>query len=188
MSITIRAAAPLDQEAALPMALLMQHLREPEGEDLVVAAARAGALSWLEKRVGISLSRRPWKATFGGLALSGCAIRLPMGPVAVSGVTYLDNASTTQPWPADRWDLVGEELRTITAPSWLSAIPGSVLSVAYEAGFENLGSEEPAIQTAALLLAGHFYRNREENAAAVLATMPFGVEMLVEEIRMPVLA
>lgn len=188
MAMTIKAAAPLDAEAALPMALLMQHLKDPEDEALVIAAARLGALSWLERRVGISLSRRTWRATFTDFASTVKRLRLPMGATSVTSVTYLDAYNAAHTWPAASWRFEAGELCTMSGLSWPAAFADISVTVEYEAGYLSLGADEPALQTAALMLAGHFYRHREENAATVLASMPFGVEMLISDIRMPVLA
>ena len=187
MAMTFKAAAPLDAEAVLPMALLMQHLKDPEDEPLVIAAARSGALGWIEKRVGVSLTRRAWKATFSGISREDRVLRLPMAAAAVTAVTYVDDAGVSRVWPAESWRFSGGCLRMASGLSWLSAFADMPLTVEYDAGYEDVASEEPALLTAALMLAGHFYRNREENAAAVLASMPFGVSLLIEDIRLPVL-
>ncbi|WP_137898345.1 hypothetical protein [Sphingomonas sp. 2SG] len=188
MAMTLKAAAPLDAEAALPMKLLMQHLKDPEGEDLIVASARMGALGWLEKRVGISLTRRRWRATYTDLTPHERVIRLPMGPASVDAITYGRSGLTPQACPALSYVFDGLDLRTVTGLSWFAAFADMSVTIEYQAGYLDLGAEEPALQTAALLLAGHFYRNREENTAAALANMPFGVEMLIGDIRTPVMA
>jgi uncharacterized phiE125 gp8 family phage protein len=188
MAMTIKAVAPLDAEAALPMALLMQHLKDPEDEPLVIAAARAGALAWLEKRVGISLTRRAWRASYAGLSPNERAIRLPMGPASIDSVSYRAAGAAAQVWPAASYAFDGVDLRTATGLSWFAAFADMTVTIDYQAGYLDLGADEPALQTAALMLAGHFYRNREQNAAIALSSMPFGVEMLISDIRMPVLA
>jgi len=188
MAMKLKAVAPLDAEAALPSKLLMQHLKEPEGEDLIVASARMGALGWLEKRVGISLTRRAWRATYTGLVPNEHTIRLPMGPASVDSVSYAAAGGSAEVWPSTSYTFDGIDLRPATGLSWFAAFADMSVTIEYQAGYLDLGAEEPALQTAALLLAGHFYRNREENTAAVLASMPFGVEMLIGDIRTPVMA
>ncbi|WP_161773105.1 head-tail connector protein [Sphingomonas sp. RIT328] len=186
--MTLKAVAPLDAEAALPMKLLMQHLKDPEGEDLIVASARTGALDWLEKRVGISLTRRSWRATYTDLTPHERAIGLPMGPASIDAITYSRLGVAPQVWPAASYFFDGIDLRTTSGISMFAAFGDLTVTIDYQAGYLDLGAEEPALQTAALLLAGHFYRNREENTAAALASMPFGVEMLIGDIRTPVMA
>lgn len=187
MAMTLKAVAPLDAEAALPMALLMQHLKDPEGEDLIVASARMGALGWLEKRVGISLTRRGWRVIYTDLPPHERVIRLPMGPTSIDAITYGRFGVTPQAWPATSYAFDGSDLRTVSGISWFAAFADMSVTIDYQAGYLDLGAEEPALQTAALLLAGHFYRNREENTAVTMASVPFGVEMLIGDIRTPVM-
>jgi uncharacterized phiE125 gp8 family phage protein len=168
------------------MALLLQHLKDPEEEELVIAAARSGALAWIEKRARKSLSRRPW--------LARCKppierLELPNGPVAtVTAFRYYDQANVGQVWPSSSYRVSGDEIVRNGAVSWGTAFGCAPLEIEYVAGYENLGRDAPELQSAALLLAGHFYRNREQNTAIALASMPFGVELLVEAARIPVIA
>lgn len=184
MAMTFRATAPLDMEAALPLTLLRQHLKvEVDDEPLVVAAARSGALGWIEKRAGLSLSRRGWIAMFDASAED---LRLPMGPVAdVTAFQYRDGANELQAWPTSNYRVAGDLIAPIC--SLPPARGRMAFTIAYLAGFEDLGVEAPALQSAALMLAGHMYRNREENTAVVMASMPFGVTLLIEDSRMPVI-
>ena len=185
MAISFRATAPLDMEAALPIALLRQHLKaEEDDDDLVIESVRNGALNWIEKRAGQSLSRRGWIAAFDGFADD---LQLPMGPVVeVTTFQYRDGSNQLQTWAGSNYRVVGDLIAPVCNRP---VVRGPMaLSVAYLAGFTNLGLEAPALRSAALMLAGHLYRNREENAAGVLASMPFGVKLLIEDSRMPVIA
>lgn len=186
MAMTIRVAAPLNVEAVLPLTLLLQHLKDPEDEDLLVDAARHGALAWIEQHVGRSLTRRPWKAFWTAAPACAGPLRLPMGPVAsITAVTYDDPA---QVWPAASYRLAGDDVMTGSGLAWRSAFAGMPFAIEYVAGYDDIGTEAPAICSAALILAGHLYRNREENSAVALASMPFGVKMLCEPYRQPVIA
>lgn len=186
--MTVRAAAPLDAEAALPFVLLLQHLKEPEEEEALVDASRYGALAWIEHHVGRSLTRRGWVASWTSLDAGCRSLRLPMGPVHdVTAVTYRDSAGAAVTWPVDAYRVDGDELATNSRLGWSSAFAGLSFSVAYDAGYDDLGREAPALRSAALLLAGHLFRNREENAAVALASVPFGVTMLCEPFRSPVM-
>lgn len=184
MAMSFRATAPLDMEAALPIALLRQHLKvEPDEEPLLVSAARSGALGWIEKRVGQSLSRRGWIATFDA---SADDLRLPMGPVAeVTAFQYRDGANQLQAWGASNYRVAGDLVAPVCSRP--AARGQMAFTIAYLAGFEDLGTEAPALRSAALMLAGHMFRNREENTAVVMASIPFGVGMLIEDARMPVI-
>lgn len=188
MAMTVRAAAPLDAEAALPFILLVQHLKEPEEEEALIDAARYGALAWIEHHVGRSLTRRGWIASWTSPDVGCRSLLLPMGPVhGVTGVTYRSGVGAPTIWAPDAYRLDGDELATSSRLSWSTAFAGLPFSVAYEAGYADLGSEAPALRSAALLLAGHLFRNREENAAVALASVPFGVKMLCEPFRSPVM-
>jgi uncharacterized phiE125 gp8 family phage protein len=168
------------------MALLLQHLKDPEEEELVISAARSGALAWIEKRAKKSLSRRPW--------LAKCnppidRLELPNGPVAsVTTFRYYDQANVGQVWPASSYRLSGDEITRNSSMSWSTAFGRMAIEIEYIAGYQDLGLEAPALQSAALLLAGHLYRNREQNTSIALASMPFGVEMLIDADRIPVIA
>lgn len=186
MTMTIRPAAPLDADAALPLPLLMQHLKDPADEAETVEAARYGALNWIEQHVGRSLSLRQWKTYWTAVPIPCGALRLPMGPVsAVTAVSYDDPA---QIWPSTSYRLSGDDLTTASGLRWNTAFAGLPFAVEYVAGYADLGGEAPALRSAALILAGHLFRNREENSTAVLASMPFGVRMLCEPYRQPVMA
>lgn len=189
MAMTIRSAAPLDAATAMPMTLLMKHLKDPQDDEAIVDAARLGALDWIEKHVGRSLSRRLWVLTPSVRALDTSAIALPMGPVfEITDVRYSSAGSPDAVWSADSYRQDGDVLRTASGLTWRAAFSRMSMSVTYVAGYADLGAEAPALLTAALMLAGHFYRNREENAAVVMSSMPFGVRMLCEPYRQPVLA
>lgn len=186
MAMTIRAAAPLDAEAALPLLLLLEHLKNPEDEDAIVDAARHGALAWIEQHVGRSLSLRAWKA-FWTAAPSSCGpLHLPMGPIA--SVTAVSYDAPPQTWSPASYRLSGDDLAAASGLSWRTAFSGMPFTVEYVAGYADLGVDAPALRSAALMLAGHLFRNREENSVAALASMPFGVKMLCEAYRQPVIA
>lgn len=186
MTMTIRPAAPLDADAALPLPLLLQHLKDPVDEVETVEAARYGALNWIELHVGRSLTLRQWKAYWAAAPASCGALHLPMGPVVrVTAVSYDDPA---QIWPSTSYRLSGDDLATASGLRWNTAFAGLPFAVDYVAGYADLGTEAPALRSAALILAGHLFRNREENSTAVLASMPFGVRMLCEPYRQPVMA
>lgn len=187
MGMKVRAAAPLDAEAVLPMTLLLEHLKvdDQNEEPLTIEAARLASLDWIERYVGMSLSSRSWIATFDAPISE---IRLPMGPViSIDAFTYLDQFDVLQTWPATSYRLSGDEVFHRTGLSWAAAFGRMSVSIEYFAGFEDIVSEAPALRAAALMLAGHFYRNREENAATVLSAIPFGVEMICDPIRQPVM-
>jgi uncharacterized phiE125 gp8 family phage protein len=190
MAMMFKAVAPLDAEKALPLRLLLQHLKDPQDDELLVDAARQGALGWIETHVGLSLSLRAWRLMIGPAdAPASSTIRLPMGPVAeVTKITYAGVGAEIREWPAESWGLLGNEVLTRSGLSWRTGFAGLGCTIDYVAGYADLGREAPALRTAAMLLAAHFYRNREENAAQVLSSMPFGVKMLCEPLRMPVIA
>lgn len=182
MAISFRPAAPIAAEAALPMALVRQQLKLDDGadQDLLVAATRLAALTWVEKHSGFSLQRRPWVARFD----EPCPeLRLPMGPVSgVTAITYRSPADVQLVHPATSYRLRGDIIEAASGPSWLATFGHTSIIVDYEAGFANIATDAAHLQVAALILLMHLW------TGGSLDDVPATVTMLCEPDRMPVIS
>ena len=187
MAMMVRSTAPIDGEAVLSLDRVKMHLKvEDDSDDLLIGAFRDGALDWIEKHTAKSLTRRGWVATLDGFA---DRVRLPREPVvAVTEVGFLDTVGNASVLAQEGWRLAGSALVTGVARSWPATIDGDGgVTVTFQAGFADIASEAPALVTAALLLVGHLYRNREQVITGTIATsVPFGVTELCSGYRTPV--
>lgn len=138
MPFTLTALTALSGEDVLPLAQAKEHLRViDDDEDATITALVDAAASWVERESGLSLVRRNW------LYVCDCfpenfiwAIDLPMGPVSIVTVKYLDATTGVQTTMASGdYHLGRNKLEPGLQKSWPSVarLSGAV-EITYQAG------------------------------------------------------
>jgi uncharacterized phiE125 gp8 family phage protein len=128
------------------------------------------------------------------------AIDVPLPPlIAVTSITYVDVDEATQTLASSAYQVLGlggtarAQIVPVYGTTWPVAHPmRESVTVRFRCGYEGSGSPVDAaanvpapIKTAILLLAGHFYQNREAVVTgAVSAALELGVKALVAPYRL----
>ncbi|MDE0878921.1 MAG: phage head-tail connector protein [Sphingomonas bacterium] len=177
-------AAPIDGEAVMPLAQAKLHLSvDGDEQDTLIAILRDAAIEWVEAWTSKALLRRAWTATSPGF---GDRIVLQRQPVwVVSAISYLDSAGAEQSIAADGWRLsAGAAVLPNAGRRWPGTLVGDdVVTVTFEAGYEE-GNCPPALVAAAMLVLAHLFKNREAVVVGTITSeLPFGVVSLCKDFR-----
>lgn len=175
-------AAPLDGPALLSDALVDQFVKAEGGEQAALLdALRLTALGWVERHTSRSLQRRAWVAMFDAF---DPVMRLPCDPVrSVVALGYVDPAGLVIDG-VGTWQLIGGNLYPLAGRSWPgTARRAGAVVVRFEAGYDDVATEAPALQIAALMMVQHLF------AGGALDDVPATVGLLLDEqYRTPVMA
>jgi uncharacterized phiE125 gp8 family phage protein len=179
-------------QAVLPVAQFRDHLRLGSGfdddalQDGLIETYLRAAIAAIEARIGKILIERDfvWVVTQwreGGL------VALPVAPVnAITEFTIVARDGTETAIPDTAWRLIPDHQRPVLEAlgASLPSIPqGGAARIGFMAGFGPDWSDLPAdLAQAALMLAAHFYENRNASGRDP-AAMPFGVAALLERYR-----
>lgn len=157
-----------------------------DDDDAYLIRLAEAARGLLEVKTARTLVPTTWRQTFE---------RFPCGPrepleldapplVGVTQIGYVDRAGAAQTLVAADLivDAASEPGRVKPVASWPPADPTTPIAVTYTAGYAAGAAPEEAKQ-AALLLVGHWYRNREAVAPTALAALPMAVDALVAALR-----
>lgn len=187
MFAPVRTSAP----SATPVSLaeLKVHLRvDSADEDDLIGALLDAATQHLDGWTGVlgrALVTQTWRQDYDGF---GPCQRLPLGPVAsITSVTYYDAANASQTLATSVYELLTDELGAYVSLKANQVWPttysrSAAVSVTFVAGTS--ASNVPApIRQAILLLAGHFYANREAVAPGALGVVPMAVDSLIAPYR-----
>lgn len=179
--VTSMPAAPINGLGALPDELIDQYVKADGDQQLtLIDAYRLTALGWVERHTSHSMQRRAWIAMFDGFEP---AMRLPIGPVhGVTSIGYVD-ASGAVVDMAGLWQTTGAYLLPAAGIRWPATAnrPGAVI-VRYEAGYDDVATEAPALQIAALLLVQHLF------SGGALDDLPATISLLLDvQYRTPVM-
>ncbi len=177
---------------ALPISEFKDHLRMGTGfandalQDSVLESYLRSAMAAIEARTGKILIAREfmWSLT-AWRALHEQAF--PVAPVSlISAFRMLDRGGVVTLIDAGRYALQKDDHRPrlMATGGCLPTIPiGGSAEVIFQAGFGAVWGDLPAdIAHAALMLAAHFYENRDV-AGSGDAVMPYGVTSLIERYR-----
>lgn len=153
--VTIMPAAPLNGAAVLPDALVDQYVKPAADQAALLNAFRMTALTWVEGHTKRSLVRRRWVAMFNGFA---DVMRLPCEPVrSVVSLGYFNQAGISTSGDG-LWRLSDAYILPAGNTSWPAAADcRDAVQVTFEAGYDDVASEAPALQVAALLLMKHLF-------------------------------
>lgn len=187
MAFTLEPVAPIDGSALLPLTIVKDHLRvSSDDEDDLITTFRDAALGWVERHVGRALTPRAWR--WSGDCF-GDRIVVPIEPVvSIQALAYRDLAGGVVALPEAAWFLSGGEIAPIAGTRFPTTLGGrDAILVTFTAGYEP--DQVPApLKTAALLMAGHLYRNREAVIVGTIATeAPLSVQVLCAPWRTPVI-
>lgn len=142
------AAAPIDGPAMLPDALIDQYVKPGEGQELLIDSLRLTALLWVEQHTGHALTRRAWTAAFDGFDDPLWLARAPVHGVSAVAYSGGDAAAVAQ------WDRSGR-VTPVAGQHWPAG--GGPVSVTFDAGYDDVAVEAPALRVAALLLVKHLF-------------------------------
>lgn len=173
----------------LSVAEAQDHLRVDDDEDYITRLIQA-ATDTIEGPygAGLALITQTWALTLDDLPRH---IRIPLSPtIAVTGITYVDAAGSTQTLSSSLYRVV-----TATSPATISALPNAVLpipmftpgavTVTFTCGYGSASTNVPAdLRQAALLIIGHMYENREAvTETNTFTVLPMGVEAVLNRYR-----
>lgn len=189
--------------AALPITLegVKKALRVDHGfEDDVVERKFRAAVEYVEERTGRVLRPTTFEVTLERWPCQD-ELGLTIHPVRdVVGVTYLGaepGAAITVPADDYDWRRLEEGAELYFFSSWsfpaLSATSRSPIVVTIEAGYDSPGEpgagDDPEfvlparVEEVLLLLAGHWFKNREATTSGTLADVPYSAGLLLKELR-----
>ncbi len=153
--VTFMPAAPLNGPAVLPDALVDQYIKPGADQAALLNAFRLTALSWVEGHTARSLVRRRWVAMFDGFDV---VMRLPCDPVrSIVSLGYVDRDGVATTGEG-LWRIAGAQILPAVGTTWpATADRAGAVVVTFEAGYDDVASEAPALQVAALLLMKHLF-------------------------------
>lgn len=166
-------------------AVTYAHLRvgSAPSDSALISQYRNAALETIEARANLQLRRGTMSARMTGFNYAA----FPIGPnVSVSSVQYVPGT--------------GGSLETLDASQWSVSEQGNVqriefyntpsthqftiepVKINFSVGYASAADVPAAIVSAALLLVGHFYENRQQN---VVGLMPAAIETGVDSLLSP---
>jgi len=155
-------------------------------DDTLLQSMIDAAVSYLDGHAGIlgrALVQQTWRQDF---AAFDDVLRLPLGNlIAVSSVQYYDTANALQTASASLYgsftDEAGPYVGLLTGQSWPSTYSrDDAVQVTWTAGYGANASDVPAaIRHAIILLASHWYQNREAVNEGSFSELPLAVQSLL---------
>ena len=177
---------------ALTLDELKQWLRyevEDSEQDTTLTIALNAAVGWVEKQTGLLLTRR--EVTQPVRSFGGC-VRALWGPnPELTTITYVGSDDTPATIDNARTIITDSLGNGSFYPALGAQWPwGSEISVAYMAGYADPDDVPEGLLMAVLLLAGNWdeHRTGVSTANSNASEIPFAVDALVSQFRIPVLA
>ena len=159
-------------------------------DDAVLSAYLAAAVDMVEAQTGSALITRTVQITRHQFA---ARMALPIGPVGLLSLSYLDPTGASQQLDPTLYALVGvgslrTEIRLIAGKAWPAVLDHpAAITCTVSVGYGPTGaSVPPAILQAIRLLVGDYFAQREDTIAersVTPATMPTGVSALLANYR-----
>lgn len=183
MSRLTRIAPPAAQPVSAET--LAEHLRvtiaAPETDQLdelsrlILAATRH-----LETRLDMAFIEQSWRWRL----TSWADTFLPLQPVlSLNSAAVIDNNGVADPAEGVSLDINAARPKLIADSTWPPIPKGGYAEIEFTAGFGASQEDVPEdLRQAVLLLAAHFYENREA-VSQLLTTMPLGVASLIAAYR-----
>lgn len=155
------------------------------GESLITAARE-----YAEQVTGLAIMPQTWTMKldnlwYDGSVVRGGAITVPRPPlVSVSSIAYVNDTGTTSTIAASVYtaNIASSPGRIYEAygQSWpLVRDQEAAVTVVYVAGYATAAAVPKSIKQAILILANHWYANREPVASVSINAVPMSVESLL---------
>lgn len=179
----LRTVEPTSEPVSLTAA--KRHCRiDTVDSDSVLRGLIVAAREWCENRLGQQFMPATWRMK---LDCFPCwELELPRPPlVAVSSITYLDAAGTSQTLSSTKYRVDTDSRPGRITPNYANIWPITypvmqAVTVAYTAGYADSDSVPQSIKQAMLLLIGHWYENREGTLiGSISKECEFAVESLL---------
>lgn len=149
----------------ITLAEAKMHLRvDNDDEDALISGLIAAAIGTIDGPNGwLGRAISPQTITEYRDCFWSTPLRLTYPPVrSIISVSYVDSAGLMQTVPSDSYELRGEFLDLAWGASWpATAYRERGVQITYQAGYDVLPAP---IKVALLLLVGHLYRHRDEDA------------------------
>lgn len=182
----IERIAPPTAEPVQVADLVAQARIDGAEENELLGRLLATARAHVESVTQRSLLRQDWRITLDEFP-AGAVIRLPRGPVSeVLSVRYLDAQGMQQTLPGAAYRLVSGGLVQRLVPavgmSWPRAVCAiGAVEISYRAGWETAQQVPEEIRDAILMLAAHWFENREAVTKSNdgMMPVPLGFESLL---------
>lgn len=179
------------------LAQLREHLGlvEAQATDAELEACISDAREWVENHVELSIGTQTREQVLD--AFPEWELELPFGPVqSIESVSYVDTDGDDQTVGISERYLDDVSRPAQLMPAFGLAWPdtreqANAVRVLYVTGYTNGESPDDyptprAVYRATLLLAAHWYENREATAQAIeVREIPFGVERILFPLRRP---
>lgn len=184
----LRTVAP--DETPVDVALLKEHLRiTTTAQDNVLPIYLGAAVEWVELYTSRPLMRQTWRVTLPAFPeRTWLPYAAPF--VAISSVTYYDTANASQTLASSVYAVAEDAepacLRVAYGQVWPSVYDrDDAVTITYTVGAAAAADVPVALRQAVLLLAGHFYENREAVlVSAISKEMEFAVKTLCAPYRL----
>lgn len=160
------------------------HLRvEHDAEDSLIASYIAAATEHAEVYQLRSLMERTWRLSLSRFPSGGRIIRLPRPPLrSVTSIVYIAPDGSEQTLDAEHYGHATDGRVFLATDAWpRTARQEDAVRITYVAGYGEGGDAPQATRMAILLLAGHFYENRESVTVGTGPTfkLPMSTEYLL---------
>lgn len=178
LSVTAPAAAPVISVDEIK-AQVRQDLPD---EDVLIAGLANAASEAVQRLTGKALVTQGWDWK---IARPDGRLTLPLSPIqAITSLAYFDGDDVVQALDVNEFYFVSSDdvaiLELKSASAWpVMADRPDALTVAFTAGFGAATTIPADLRQAALMLAAHWYENREAASARSLSNVPSGVEDLI---------
>lgn len=162
---------------SVPLSTIKSALKiEYTDDDTELIRLREAAQSLVERRTGLSLTRRTstmYLASFSDVILPECPF------VSLTSVAYTDSSNAAQTMSAsDYWiDRTLGPLPVLRFLKSYALYQGTAVIVTYETGYESLPGE---LTHAIIALVGAWYNNPEAIQPTMMSTVPVSLEYILE--------
>jgi uncharacterized phiE125 gp8 family phage protein len=192
---SLRPLGVMNGEAILPLADCRAHLRvgDDDSENDLIAVLRDAAIDMVERYINRPLSPRQhqWRGRFG----SPHQMMPGLNPInSIETINYMNSAGVSVSVPATNARVAHYRMFApaigIDWPSDQADVSDPV-TITFMAGYDPAGISGVAaprgLIVAALMMAGHFYKNRESVVTGtIMEELPLGFEALCHPHRDPV--
>ena len=183
--IFVRTVAPTD--TPVDVSILKEHLRISSADQATVLPIYVdAATAWVETYTGRALMRATYRLTLPGFYdRMWLPYAAPLG--GVTGITYYDTANALQTLASSIYTVPSDEepacVRLAYGQVWPSVYDrADAVALTYTVGATAAASVPAPLRQAVLLLAGHFYENRE---AVLVSAISKEIEFAVTSLCAP---